>query len=211
MLSAILSNHLSAFKKIIFLVLVPLLLSGCSGLISTEQPAAVDWITLTAGQTIGQTFVADYDGLAGIYFYLSPQTGGDGEIKLHLRTGPQAVDDLAVSSNTLTPDAVKASGFYGFFIPPQASSNHKYYYAFLEVTGSGNVLVGRAAGDTYLKRGLISECSPRGCPGGFSIKLLTAESHSGSWSRRRNLGWNSPHWYFPVPLTRLGIIYSAMA
>ncbi len=206
MISTIFSNHLSALKKIIFLVLVSLLLSGCAGLISTEQPAAVDWITLSAGQTIGQTFVANYDGLAGIYFYLSPQNGGDGEIRLHLRSDPQAADDLAVSSNTLTVGAVKAPGYYGFFIPPQASSNQKYYYAFLEITGSGNVLVGKAAGDTYLNGALYQNGTPEDAQAAFQLELLTAESHSGSWRRRRNLGWNSPHWFFPVHPARLGII-----
>ena len=130
------SNHQSTINNLLFLVLASLLLSGCAPLIRTEQPAALDLGTLSAGQTIGQTFVAKYDGLAGIYFYLSPQKTGNGEIRLHLQSAPQAADDLAVSLNTLAVDAIKAPGYYGFFVPALASSNRKYYYAFLEVTGS---------------------------------------------------------------------------
>jgi len=71
------------------------------------------------GQTIGQTFVANYGGLTGIYFYLSPKSSGNGKIRLHLRSEPQAVDDLAVSSNVLSIEAVNAPGYYGFFVPPR--------------------------------------------------------------------------------------------
>ena len=101
--------------------------------------------------------MAKYDGLSGIYFYLSPQQAGNGEVRLHLRSTPQAAQDLAVSVNTLPVDAVKAPGYYGFFVPAQAASNQKYYYAFLEISGSGTVQVGQASGDTLLEWGILPE------------------------------------------------------
>ncbi|MBE3038980.1 MAG: hypothetical protein IMZ62_09245 [Chloroflexi bacterium] len=147
----------------------------------------MDWGTLSAGQTIGQTFVAKYDGLAGIYFYLSPQKTGNGEIRLHLRSAPQAADDLAVSLNTLAVDALKAPGYYGFFVPAQASSNQKYYYAFLEVTGSGDIQVGKAAGDAYLNGALYQNGTPEDAQAAFQL----------SYSRRKSilgLGWEAVTW-----------------
>ena len=138
-------------------------------LVNTEQPTVADWGTLSAGQTLGQTFVAKYAGLTGIYFYLSPQEIGDGEIRLHLRSSPQAVDDLAVSMNTLPVEAVKVHGYFGFFVPAQASSNQEYYYAFLEVTGSGDVQVGKAPGGTYLDGALYQNGTPEDAQATFQL------------------------------------------
>jgi hypothetical protein len=187
MTTAAFSNHQSTIKYLLFLVLICLLLSGCAPLVRTEQPVAVNWGTLSKGQTLGQTFVAKYDGLAGIYFYLSPQETGTGEIRLHLRSGPQAADDLAVSLNTLAVDSVKAPSYYGFFVPAQASSNQKYYYAFLEVTGNGDIQVGEAAGDAYLNGALYQNGTPEDAQAAFQL----------SYSRRKailGLGWEAIIW-----------------
>ena len=187
MTSGAFSNHHSIIKYILFLVFVPLLLSGCAPLVRTEQPAAVDWGTLSTGQTIGQTFVAKYDGLAGIYIYLSPQKIGNGEIRLHLRSAPQAADDLAVSLNTLAVDSVRAPGYYGFFVPAQASSNQKYYYAFLEVTGSGDIQVGMAAGDSYLNGASYQNGTPEDAQTAFQLSYSRGGAILG-------LGWEAVTW-----------------
>lgn len=157
------------------LVLVSVLLSGCSGLIKTEQPATMNWIDLSAKQTIGQTFVANYNGLAGIYFYLAPQNSGTGEIRLHLRSTAQATGDLATSINTVPVEQVKSAGYYGFFIPAQSPSNQKYYYAFLELNGSGNILVGKSAGDAYMDGALYEDGAPQDAQTAFQL----------SYSRRK--------------------------
>jgi len=173
------SNHKAMIKKLLFLALASLCLSGCAQLIGTEQPAVVNWGTLAGGQSSGQTFVSKYDGLAGVYFYLSPQETGNGEVKLHLRSTPQAAQDLAASLNTLPVDAVKAPGYYGFFVPAQAGSNQKYYYAFLEVTGSGAVQVGRAAGDAYLNGAAYQNGTPEDAQAAFRLSYSRRQAFLG--------------------------------
>jgi hypothetical protein len=163
------SNSRSIIKKLPFLILFTLLLSGCAGLIRTEQPSVVDWVTLSTGKAVGQTFVAKYDGLSGVNFYLSPQTSGDGKIKMHLRSAPKAGTDLIESINLVSVDSIKKPGYYTFLIPGQASSNQKYYYAFLEVTGSGGVQVGRANGDTYLNGALYQNGRPEEAQAAFQL------------------------------------------
>jgi hypothetical protein len=165
----LISHSRSTIKKLPLLILFSLLLSGCAGLIRTEQPSVVDWAMLSTGNTVGQTFVAKYDGLAGIYFYLSPQAAGNGQIQLHLRSQPQAEKDLAVSVNTLSIDTIRTPGFYGFLIPSQASSNQKYYYAFLEVSGSGQIQVGKATGDTYLNGAFYQNGKPEDAQAAFQL------------------------------------------
>ena len=169
------SNRYQTQCNLIILILVSLFLSGCSQWIKTEQSAITDWVTLTAGQTIGQTFVANYDGLTGIYFYLSPNKSGNGEMRLHLRSAPQDKDDIAVSLNNLAVESVKAPGYYGFFVPAQASSNQKYYFAFLEITGDGDIHVGKAAGDVYLNGALYQNGAPEDAQTAFQL----------SYSRRK--------------------------
>ena len=149
-----------SFNTLLVAATLVLLLSGCTAWIKTEQSAVVDWVRLSAEQSIGQTFVAKYDGLTGIYFYLSPKGTGKGEIRLHLRSDAQIDNDLAESINSLAIDAVKSAGYYGFFVPSQKSSNGTYYYAVLEVTGKGDVQVGRTNGDAYLNGALYQNGTP---------------------------------------------------
>jgi hypothetical protein len=140
--------------------LISFLLSGCAQPVRTEQPGVLDWGLLSKDQTIGQSFVAEYNGLTGIYFYLSPHNSGDGEIRLHLRSEPLAGNDLAESENVLTVKAIKNPGYYGFFVPAQGSSNQQYYYAYLEITGSGDIQVGKAPGEVYINGAFYKNGTP---------------------------------------------------
>jgi hypothetical protein len=134
----------------IFLISAALLLASCSAWVEPGQPKSVTGqdVPLTAGQTLGQTFVAREAGLSGVQIFFTPQTGGEGEIHFHLRADPQSTEDLATSRLPVT--SVVAPGFYRFNFSPQADSRRHYYYIFLELTGSGTLLVGSAEGDSYL-------------------------------------------------------------
>jgi hypothetical protein len=136
-------------RHLFALVLVGLFLTGCASLVRTEQSGVTEGMKLSAGETVGQTFVARYTGLQEIGFFLSPSMFGDGDLKVYLRSDPQADDDLA-RSNILHVSDVDAPGFYRFSFPVQANSNQTYYYAVLEMTGGGELLVGAGAGNTYL-------------------------------------------------------------
>jgi hypothetical protein len=161
-------NH-GYFKIPLIVVLISLLLSGCTQTVRTEQPEVLDWGLLSDEQTIGQSFVAEYNGLTGIYFYLSPHNTGNGEIRLHLRSAPLAKSDLAVSENVLTIKAVNNPGYYGFFVPTQGSSNNQYYYAYLEIAGSGDIQVGKAPGEVYLNGAFYQNGTPEDAQAVFRL------------------------------------------
>src|SRR6185436_6225031 len=125
------------------------LLVSCSAWIELDQPTSTGpAASLTAAHTLGQTFVAQEAGLTGLQIFLAPQTNPQGEIQLHLRTNPQATEDLATS--TLPVTTVTAPDFYRFNFSPQAASRHQAFYILLELKGSGTLWVGKAAGDHYL-------------------------------------------------------------
>jgi len=164
---------LSPKRRLLTYLLLAFCLTGCSGLISAQQPVFQSSLPLVAGQTIGQTFVAEFDGLAGVKFYLAPEASGSGSIILHLRTDPQSPTDLGVTAISL--EEISAPGFYSFYFTPQSHSFHKYYYAFLEIQGQGSIQVGSASGDTYDNGALYQNGIPAEAQAAFQL----------AYSRRR--------------------------
>lgn len=129
--------------------------------IDTNQavsPAAQTPMSLSAGETIGQTFVARRMGLNGIEIFLQPETENAGEIYLRLRAHPQSTEDLAVASRPLS--TVTQPDRYLFSFDPQSDSWQRDYYVLLEISGTGSVSIGTAPGDTYLDGALYHNGTP---------------------------------------------------
>lgn len=137
---------------------VLLSLSACKPLVRLEQPFQTNTTLLSGGTSLGQTFVSDFDGLAGVQVYLEPYATGSGEILLHLRPDATSQDDLAVAR--LPVKNVKAAGDYLFSFSPQPASRGKDGYFYLEIQGGGGVLVGIAPGSIYLDGALYADQQP---------------------------------------------------
>jgi hypothetical protein len=133
-------------------LLLALVLSGCSPLIKIEQPAHSDFIQLKAGNTVGQTFVARYQGLEGVVLFLEPGQTERGTLRLHLKSGTQTGVELA-SASLPVQDISKAS-FYRFQFPALKDSQNQDYYAFLtwedNNDSQGHINVGSGPADAYL-------------------------------------------------------------
>jgi len=115
-------------------------------------------ISLQAGESLGQTFVARQAALAGIEIYLRPETPRDGGVRLHLYPDSESFSDLAVASLSLK--AVSGPGFYRFSFPPRPDSAGHYYYAELELEAAGGLWVGSAPGDAYLDGAMYQHRNP---------------------------------------------------
>jgi hypothetical protein len=137
--------HRPFYLAAIFLSLI--FLTACAPVVENNQPAQTDWLILGSGVTIGQTFVANYDGLSGIQITLAPLTVGTGKLNLHLRSDAQSTIDIASSSLPITK--INAPGNYSFYFEPQSTSRRKYYYVSVEILGDGAVQVGGADSSTY--------------------------------------------------------------
>ncbi len=141
------------FGGFLLLVLILLVTSGCTRYISfSAQDSQTDFLLLDNQTTLGQTFTARFDGLAGVALVLNPNITttplGAGEIILHLRTNPQSDQDLRTAS--LSVQKVDRVGIYRFFFEPLPDSNQQDYYFLLEMTGAGEIGVGVAGSETYL-------------------------------------------------------------
>jgi hypothetical protein len=144
-------------------LLLLLTLAGCSfsggRLLDADQPS---WepgseLPLEPGLPIGQTFVAQHGGLAGIDLVLASDPGTAPLVTLHLRSDPQAGSDLATASLELAGGQVPHS--YRFSFPAQGDSHGRYYYAFLEASAPG-ACVATAGGEAYLNGAAYADHRP---------------------------------------------------
>ncbi len=147
-------NKFTAFWLVIILAVLS---AGCSSYIKPEQPAVLDAVILDEAHSIGQTFVAQFDGMDGVEVYLEPINGADGEIQLMLREAPQS-ENLARASLFLKD--ISTPGFYRFQFPVQVDSNQQSYYLLLKLNNSGSIKVGTASGESYLNGALYQNHSP---------------------------------------------------
>jgi hypothetical protein len=121
----------------------------------TEQPRASALVgELVAAAKVGQTFVAVYPGLAQVQVMLDAyDRRNTGPLIFHLRTAPDAADDLVV----LTLDAAKIekTGYYTFQFPPIHTGASQSFYFYLEAPQAkrGNAITVRGATEDVYPQG----------------------------------------------------------
>lgn len=140
--------------------LLALNLTGCGSWVRLEQPATHDQnsILLKVGESVGQTFVAYFDGLSGVEVFLQPEVPGDGALHLRLYASPESGEDVAQTSLPLA--SITSPGWYRFELTPQAGSFRQYFYAVIDLEGRGQVRVGAASGETFLNGSLYRDHQP---------------------------------------------------
>lgn len=90
---------------------------------------------LLAGHRVGQTFVAQHDGLDGVDLLLATYAHANpGSVVLHLRRDVAATADLAMMR--LPAAAVVNNAWQHFAFPPQAGSRGQAFYIELEHPGA---------------------------------------------------------------------------
>jgi hypothetical protein len=145
--------------RIIILFFLPLV-AACSPIARPEQPINTNSISVDKSKTVGQTFVARYDGLAGIDLLLEPEQPSPVTLTLHLKENPQSTEDIAVAELPL--DEVQKKGFYRFAFPShQGKTANRYYYLLLSLDGEGAIRAGNAPGDSYLNGALYENNLPK--------------------------------------------------
>jgi hypothetical protein len=201
---------------------VALVTSGCSDFVDSDQLHASpdSRATLTPDDPVGQTFVARHGGLDGVEFWLDPGPGSEGELRLHLRAEPDAEEDLTTATLPLT--AVTAPGFYRFSFSPLRNSHGRYYYAFVEMAGTGEIDVDVGPGHAYLDGALHRDHEPQDAqsrfrliydPRGMGVDLVGAAIRGAGLLGVAGLlyvvpGWALLAWLWPERLSwaeRLGL------
>ena len=139
---------LRSFKIIFIGMIVLLLQSACTPWVILNQISSDQWMTIDSGSSIGQSFVADNAGLQAVQLFLTPQSGGDGNLTFHLRSEPTSKHDLAISRIPI--QEINENRYYRFDFPHLTGSSAQYYYIFLEIDGTGSIQVGNGPAESYL-------------------------------------------------------------
>ena len=150
------------YKPVLSLIPLSVLLvigtSACSPLVRTEQPAHPKRVAVSAGNSVGQTFVARYNGLNGIALYLEPGSSQDGIVNLYLSGSPNSPNKFVTSKLPL--HKIDKPGFYSLSFPPISNSARQDYFIEVEIDGQGDFYAGKAPGEAYLNGALYRDTIP---------------------------------------------------
>ena len=151
------------------LLLILLTLAGCSSIEKIEQPLISDFATLSNENSIGQTYVARYDGLDGFLIYVEPEPVAQGVIHLQLSEGPGENNVLRTATIDLTD--ISSPGYIHFQFPPVKDSTQKYFYIRLqpEMEGASSPRVGTSAGDSYINGAMYQNEIPQDAQLAFNL------------------------------------------
>ena len=161
------------------LLLILLTLVGCSSIEKIEQPLISDFATLSNENTIGQTYVARYDGLDGFLIYVEPEPRAQGVVHLQLSEGPE--ENKVLRTSTINLSDVSYPGYIHFQFPPVKDSTQKYYYVRLQpvMEGASNLRVGTSSGDSYLNGALYQNQIPQDAQLAFNLSYNPIRVSSG--------------------------------
>ncbi len=173
------------FGALLLCLGLSLLLAGCAPLVQAPQPAVEQWLPVQAGASLGQTFVANYDGLQAVLVLLEPETPGEGTLTLSLY--PDLYSATKLGSASLSLQDVTESGPYRFDFPALVGSNQQYIYALIEVEGSGSVRVAAGPADAYLDGAAYQDDQPIEAQLAFSLSY--APGRVGLGLAREALTW----------------------
>jgi len=134
------------------------ILSACAPLTGEGQPQQTGLISLGPGQSVGQTFTAEYRGLNGLEVFLAPGTSPSGSLRLTLREAPGSEQRFAQAWISL--GEVEQPGFYRLSFDPQLDSSRRDYYLSFETQDGGAVNLGTATGAAYIDGALYLDGSP---------------------------------------------------
>jgi hypothetical protein len=151
------------------LLLILLMLAGCSSIEKIEQPLISDLTTLSNENTIGQTYVARYDGLDGFQIYIEPDPEAQGVVHLQLSEGPE--ENNVLRTSTINLSNVSYPGYIRFQFPPVKDSTQKYYYVRLqpEMEGASNLRLGTSSGDSYINGAMYQNQIPQDAQLAFTL------------------------------------------
>lgn len=145
-------------SRLFIILWLGLILTSCKPWSRVEQADQSLDIHFKEGQSLGQTFVAAYDGLSGVGLALKSVEPGEGTLKLTIRPAPG--DSEILRESVISRSEINPGGDTVFYFPPIANSGQEDYYFSLRMDGSGVLGLGAASGATYLDGALYSESEP---------------------------------------------------
>lgn len=147
-----------------------LFVSACTPITQPTQPnlGQNQTLTLNSGMTIGQTFVARNNGLAGFSIFLVPNSPSEGELLIRVWSNPEQTD-MELATGRLALSSVTAPAYYTISFPTLSDSRSKYYYVDFVLTNNSQVDFGVNAANSYFDGSLYQNNSPQASQLAFNL------------------------------------------
>lgn len=154
---------------IVFVIILGLSLSACSGLADTDQViTSGESYTIDFSQSIGQTFVPNYAGLNGIQIHLSPNKQGNG--KIHFSLIEKSKSESTLATITKPVGEIKESQFYKFQFAAIKGKNFDNLYFKMTIEGEGAVFVSTGDKNAYLNGAIYLNDQPMDAQMAFRLE-----------------------------------------
>lgn len=157
---------------------------------------------LSADHPVGQTFFSRHAGLDGLDISFVSPPAGQGELVLHLRSGPDTSTDLAVAH--LPISSLAGPGYQRFSFPAQRDSYLRSYYLHLELDGTGSFSLGTGPADSSLDGSLYINEKP------VEAQLLFLP-HYDRWLKLSGLLLQGGAWLLQLTLAALVFLLPGLA
>jgi hypothetical protein len=141
------NGTLKKIKYLLSILALAIILAGCRPNVETAQAVQSEFLPLSTGQVMGQSFVSHFDGLGAVGVLIKPETADRGVLKFVLY--PRSDQATPLRQVELPVSAITYPGYTYFYFPPISGSSQKDYYFSLEWNGNQSISVGVANGSTY--------------------------------------------------------------
>jgi hypothetical protein len=121
--------------------------TSCSSYISVIQPSRSDNIILRNSEEIGQSFVAKYDGLDQISFFIKNENIASGVVKFSLK---DAQSGAILFSADYPVEGIPSKGYFPFSFPEIKKSNQIMYIVSLRYEGNDQLRFCSTDGSQYI-------------------------------------------------------------
>jgi hypothetical protein len=118
-------------------VIMAVMLTGCGGRLEAAQTHSTERHAgeIRGGRTVGQTFVAQRDGLHAVDVLMATfDRQNTHPVVFHLRENPDSNDDLRTV--TVAASDIVDNAYHRFSFPPIPDSHHRRFYFFIESPAS---------------------------------------------------------------------------
>ena len=146
------------FSRAIILITLLWGLIGCQSAKIPDQVASENDTPLKIDNSLGQTFVARYNGLNAITLRITQTSDSDGILRLHIRESPQSANDLRIVELPL--NRINTVGDYEIKFQTIKYTNGDTYFFILSLISDSSLRLGIAPPENYLDGAMYVNAMP---------------------------------------------------
>lgn len=147
------------------------LLAGCAGVVRPVQNQQDHWLPLPSGESLGQTFLVEYDGFSGVTLNLRTDDPAAGFVIL--RIFERTPERSQVAESALEISAGESLGARSFTFSGLPDTTRQDYLMEISFNGQGSLEVAAGKGETYLNGAAYVNGTPQDAQLAFGLQYAT--------------------------------------